>query len=130
MHAAAQSHELPPYLVNAIIWVESRFQAKARSSVGCLGLMQLMPGTGREVARELGLRYQPADPQFNIHAGTYYFARLVDRYSSLRLALAAYNIGPAVVDGWQRERAPLPERSQAYVDNVLTAARAFRTLNR
>jgi soluble lytic murein transglycosylase-like protein len=130
VRAAAVAEDLPPELVNGIIWVESRFQPQAQSSVGCLGLMQLMPSTGREIAQRLGLRYAPSDPAFNIQAGTYYFARLIDRYSSLRLALAAYNIGPAVVDGWQRDHAPLPERSQAYVDNVFSAARAFRGLPR
>jgi soluble lytic murein transglycosylase-like protein len=130
VRAAAEREDLPPELVNGIIWVESRFQTHALSSAGCRGLMQLMPSTGQQIAQQIGLRYAPADPEFNIRAGTYYFARLIERYSSLRLALAAYNIGPAVVDGWLRERAPLPERSQAYVDNVFSAARAFRSLPR
>jgi soluble lytic murein transglycosylase-like protein len=127
VEAAARTSEVPPDLVNGIIWVESRFQVQALSSVGCRGLMQLMPSTGREVARAIGRDYQPFDPEFNIHAGAYYFARLVQRFSgNLRLALAAYNIGPATVEGWLRDHAPVPERSRAYVDNVFTAARTFR----
>jgi soluble lytic murein transglycosylase-like protein len=128
VRAASRAHDVPTDMVNGIIWVESRFQVQARSDANACGLMQLMPGTAREVARELGLHYAVYDPEFNIQAGTYYFARMVDRFDgNVRLALAAYNIGPAVVDGWVRVQTPLPWRSQAYVDNVFVAARAFRT---
>jgi soluble lytic murein transglycosylase-like protein len=127
VRAASQAHDVPTDMVNGIIWVESRFQVQARSEANACGLMQLMPGTAREVARELGLHYAVYDPEFNIHAGTYYFARMVDHFEgNVRLALAAYNIGPAVVDGWMRVQTPLPWRSQSYVDNVFVAARAFR----
>ncbi|HMI94274.1 MAG TPA: transglycosylase SLT domain-containing protein, partial [Polyangiales bacterium] len=74
VHAAAIAHAIAPDLVNGIIWVESRFQVRARSSQSACGLMQLMPHTAREVARNMGRRYEPFDPEFNIHAGTYYFA--------------------------------------------------------
>jgi soluble lytic murein transglycosylase-like protein len=127
VRAASRTHDVPVDMVNGIIWVESRFQVQARSEAHACGLMQLMPSTAREVARELGLHYELYDPEFNIHAGTYYFARLVDRFDgNVRLALAAYNIGPGTVEGWVRFQTPLPWRSQAYVDNVFVAARAFR----
>jgi soluble lytic murein transglycosylase-like protein len=127
VHAAARARDLPPDLVNGIIWVESKFIPRARGRKGPRGLMQLMPRTGRELARQLNRRYVPFDPDFNIHAGTYYFWRMVSRYDgNLTLALAAYNIGPAVVDGWVRDGLPLADASRRYVDNVFTAARAFR----
>ena len=127
VRAAARAHDVPADLVNGIIWVESKFQVQARSKSGADGLMQLMPSTGREVARELGRSYNPFDPEFNIHAGTYYFAHLVRRFDgNLRLALAAYNIGPGVVDGWLHYSEPMPRHSRAYVDHVLVAARKFR----
>ena len=130
VHSAAREHGLPPDLVNGIIWVESKFIPSARSKKGPRGLMQLMPSTARELARDLDVAYAPLDPEFNINAGTCYFARLLRHFEgNLRLALAAYNIGPAVVDGWMRDAAPLPDRSRAYVDNVFTAARTFRTRN-
>jgi soluble lytic murein transglycosylase-like protein len=128
VRAAAREHGLPPDIVNGIIWVESRFDARARGRKGPRGLMQLMPRTGRELARQLGRDYEPFDPEFNIHAGSYYFARMVRRYDgNVRLALAAYNIGPAVVDRWLRDAEPLPGHSRAYVDGVITAARTFRS---
>jgi soluble lytic murein transglycosylase-like protein len=127
VHVASRAHAVAPDLVNGIIWVESRFQVHARSSKGACGLMQLMPRTGREVARAIGMTYHPYDPRFNIHAGTYYFSRLVDRFHGNHvLALAAYNIGPGRVDGWLRQGQPLPGQSRVYVDNVFGAARAFR----
>jgi soluble lytic murein transglycosylase-like protein len=131
VHAAARTQAVPPDMVNGIIWVESRFQPYAHSSKGACGLMQLMPRTGQEVARAIGMRYEPYDPEFNIHAGTYYFARMVERFNgNVTLALAAYNIGPATVEGWVRVSQPLPGRSRAYVGNVYSAARAFRARSR
>ena len=128
VHAAAREHGLPPDIVNGIIWVESRFQPRALGKKGPRGLMQIMPRTGRELASQLGREYAPFDPDFNITAGSCYFARMVSRYDgNVRLALAAYNIGPAVVDRWLRDAEPLPGHSRAYVDNVIIAARTFRT---
>jgi soluble lytic murein transglycosylase-like protein len=127
VRAAARAHDVPADLVNGIIWVESQFQVQARSRAGAHGLMQLMPSTGREVARMLGRSYHPFDPEFNIHAGTYYFAHLLRRFEwNLRFALAAYNCGPGVVDTWVRYQEPMPAHSRHYVDDVLVAARAFR----
>jgi soluble lytic murein transglycosylase len=127
VRSASRTHAVAPDLVNGIIWVESRFHVNARSNKGACGLMQLMPRTGRQVARAIGLPYHPYDPQFNIHAGTYYFSRLVDRFAgNLTLALAAYNTGPGRVDGWLRDQRALPGYSRVYVDNVFGAARAFR----
>jgi soluble lytic murein transglycosylase-like protein len=124
---AARTHGVPTEMINGIIWVESRFHQRARSRVGALSLMQVMPRTGRELAQQLGRSYAPFDPSFNIHAGTYYFARLLERYrGNTRLALAAYNIGPGTVDGWLQSNRPLAERSERYVENVFSAARAFR----
>jgi soluble lytic murein transglycosylase-like protein len=128
---AARAHEVPPDLVNGIIWVESRFQVRALGRKGPRGLMQLMPATAREVGDAIGKRCEPYDPEFNIHAGTYYFARMVERFQgNLRLALAAYNIGPGVVGTWLQNGAPLPGHSRVYIDNVLAAARAFRARER
>jgi soluble lytic murein transglycosylase-like protein len=124
---AALEHGVPPAVVNGIIWVESKFLPDARGKRGPRGLMQIMPRTGREVARQLGRTYRPYDPEFNIHAGTYYFARMMRRFKNDHaLALAAYNIGPAVVDEWLAANEPFAEATGRYVDKVLAAADAFR----
>jgi soluble lytic murein transglycosylase-like protein len=127
VRAASLEHLVPPDIVNGVIWVESRFQTRALGRKGPRGLMQLMPRTAREVAEQLQLRYAPFDPEFNIQVGTYYLARMVERFDgNLALALAAYNIGPAHVDQWVRYGEPLPDVSRRYIDNVFIAARAFR----
>jgi hypothetical protein len=128
VHAAAREHDLPPDLINGIIWVESKFDPKARGKKGPRGLMQVMPRTGRWIATKIGRKYLPHNAEFNIHAGTYYFAQMVKRYNgNLTLALVAYHRGPADVDQWSRDGSPLPDVSRRYVENVFKAARAFRT---
>lgn len=127
VHAASRAHGIPTDIINGIIWVESRFHAHARSPVRAQGLMQVMPRTGREIADELQRSYHPFDPEFNIHAGTYYFAKMVRRFDgNLRLALAAYNIGPGTVQRWLDRSEPLAPRSERYIDDVFNAARTFR----
>lgn len=80
---------------------ESRLDPHAKSSAGAMGLMQLMPGTYKEIAREIGLPPTPYDPRSNIHAGIRYnldcFNSWTERRSwqeKLRLMFASYNAGP------------------------------------
>ncbi len=91
-------------IVHAIARQESQFDRAAVSHAGARGLMQLMPGTAREVASRIGLSYQPAslttNTDYNIQLGSSYFRRMFDRYGSYPLALAAYNAGPGNVNKW------------------------------
>lgn len=123
----AAAHGIDPTLVNAVIWVESRFRPEAKSSAGARGLMQLMPATAAHLAKELDERRPKAhDPEFNIRAGTYYLSRLLDRFEGDEtLAIAAYNAGPGNVAKWQREGSELPEYSRDYVAKVSEARARF-----
>jgi soluble lytic murein transglycosylase-like protein len=124
---ASRANRIPVALINGIIWVESKFHVRARGRKGPRGLMQIMPRTGRWLARELGREYRPYDHRFNIHAGTFYFARMLKRYhGNVALALAAYNAGPGTVDKWLRKERSLPDETRSYVNKVLSAADAFR----
>lgn len=95
-------------LVHAVIRQESQFDQFAESSAGALGLMQVMPATGKYTANKNGLTHQTSwltdDPSHNVKIGTYYMQGLLDRYDgSMPLAIAAYNAGPGRVNEWLRE---------------------------
>jgi soluble lytic murein transglycosylase-like protein len=126
VHTAARKHGVDPQLVNGVIWVESRFQTRARGHLGPRGLMQLMPRTARALARELGRKSQPYSADFNIDAGTLYLAHMLKLFhGDTRLAVAAYNAGPATVLNAQGGGEPLSDGIENYVRKVLTAARVF-----
>lgn len=82
-------HGVDERLVRAVIEVESGYNAEAVSPAGAQGLMQIMPGT----QKDLGLT-QPFDPDLNIEAGVRYLKEQLTRFGSVELALAAYNAGP------------------------------------
>ena len=126
VEAAAAAHAVEPALINGLIWVESKFEPRAKGPAGAQGLMQLMPKTAGAMAKLLGRKRASYDPDFNIHAGTLLLARLLKRFDGdVSLALAAYNRGSGVVAGWVEAGEPLPERTQGFVDRVLSAREWF-----
>lgn len=105
---SATRHQVSPYLVAAVINTESSWDTKARSEAGAVGLMQVMPSTAGQLARQ-GLvdtsTFPPqklSDPRVNIEYGTAYLRYLVERYHEVETALAAYNAGLANADKWAR----------------------------
>jgi soluble lytic murein transglycosylase-like protein len=119
---ASRAQALQPTLVLAVMEVESRFDPYAVSGKGAVGLMQLLPSTGAEVAHRVGIPWRGArtlfDPQANVQLGAAYLRELLDRYASVRVALAAYNEGPGQIEARLREGASLPVR---YPERVLGA---------
>ena len=110
---AARRHGLDPELVLAVAGVESAFQVRAVSPKGAQGLMQLMPGT----ARDLGVT-DPLDPAANLDGGTRYLRDLIAKYDGdLTKALAAYNAGPGAVA--RHQGVPPYRETQDYVKKVL-----------
>ncbi len=108
----AQRHDVSPYLVGAVIFTESRFRSEARSEVGAVGLMQLMPETAQEVAERLGMAEVTSatleEPKVNIELGVAYLKELQERFPDESLALAAYNAGPTLVAQWVSEGRAVP----------------------
>jgi soluble lytic murein transglycosylase len=102
---SAQTTGADPFLVMAIIRVETKFDPNGRSRVGAQGLMQLMPGTVDDIIKRGG--FSPAianyvnDPATNIQMGSWYIAYLTKRFKGNKVAvMAAYNAGPNIVDKW------------------------------
>jgi soluble lytic murein transglycosylase-like protein len=110
----AHRHRLEPSLVLAVMHVESRFYNFAVSPVGAIGLMQVMPDTGAELAARIGIDWVGPqslfDPTTNVRLGVAYLRQLQDRYGSIPTALAAYNWGPGRIDRRLRQGTALPDQ--------------------
>jgi soluble lytic murein transglycosylase-like protein len=113
MRDASQETGLPIALIDAVIRTESGYRPRAVSRAGAQGLMQLMP----ETARSLGVG-DAFDPRENIFGGSRYLRKLLDQFGSLRLAVAAYNAGPAAVT--KHGGVPPFLETRRYVDTVLS----------
>ena len=138
---SAKEWDLDPYLVCGVIFTESAFRPEARSSVGALGLMQLMPATGLEEAELLmieGVTEEGlTEPALNIRLGCTYLKKLLDEFGTESVALAAYNAGPGRVRQWLMEYGtkedgsilyiPYPETSK-YVGRVQSAKGVYARL--
>jgi len=114
--ANAATFSIDPALVRSIVETESEFNPRATSPAGARGLMQLMP----ETAQSLGI-VDAYDPAENLRGGTRYLRGLLDRFGDVRLAVAAYNAGPAAVERFGG--VPPFSETQAYVRRVLTRYR-------
>ena len=118
--AAAKAHDVDVALLYAIARQESRFAVDIVSSAGAVGLMQLMPGTARWVAKQLARNdYRPAligDAELNTQFGAYYFKYWLERLDRMpALAAAAYNAGPGRAQAW---RPPAPLEGAIWVETI------------
>ena len=139
VRAAATARGLDPSWLYAITRQESAFAADARSPAGAVGLMQLLPGTGANTARALGMPFQTEDllkPEINMRLGAYYLAQMYRNFGYHRaLAAAAYNAGPGRVREWLQRLPASPldvwveaipfDETQRYVQNVLVYAHIY-----
>ena len=139
----SRARGLDPFLVASLIRQESEFNVKVISNMNAYGLMQVLPSTGKELARRLKIQgfssRQLLTPDRNIELGTYYFSNLVNSYAGeLEYALAAYNAGKTHADQWRQRgtfREPaefiesIPfEETRGYVQIVLRGEETYRRL--
>ncbi len=133
---------LDPYLVASLIRQESEFNPNAISHANAVGLMQLLPVTGKKVAKDVKLRHfnpsQLYTPTVNLQLGTRYFKTMVDKFGSFEYALAAYNAGSDRVEDWLSqgkyrdpqefvESIPFTE-TREYVQAILRNANVYKQL--
>ena len=139
----SSANDLDPYLVASLIRQESEFNPGAISRANALGLMQVMPGTGKKLAKEVKLkRFRPEQlliPTTNIQLGTRYFKELLDEFNGHpEYALAAYNAGSDRVQAWLSdgnfrdpqefvESIPFTE-TREYVQAIMRNASVYRKL--
>ncbi|UUX95171.1 lytic transglycosylase domain-containing protein [Aquabacterium sp. J223] len=120
LQEAGQAHGVDPDLLKALIAVESRFDPQARSQMGALGLMQIMPTTANTVATAEEKRKPAAerllDPRINIHTGARLLSDLIARFGRLDLALAAWNAGEGAV---KRQGNQAPPNTLQHIERVL-----------
>ncbi len=118
---ASTAASIDPTWAYGVARSESLFMRDVRSRAGAIGLMQLMPTTGKRVARQLSLPYQGlgtlTDPAANIRLGTSYLGQMAERFGGNRvLATAAYNAGPQRVEEWLPRHEP--EDARAWIENI------------
>ena len=140
IRAEAREKGLDPALIAAVIYEESKFRDRT-SPAGAKGLMQILPGTARFIARKSGgTEFELRDlgtPHINIAYGSWYLRYLIRRYDGdTTLAVAAYNAGERNVDAWVRragggeafevrEHIPFAE-TRDYVEGVIEHRIAYR----
>jgi soluble lytic murein transglycosylase len=138
----ATTNGLDPYMVAALINVESGFDPGDVSPRGAVGLMQVMPATARQVGRQLGIAGKVttetlAVPETNLRIGTRYLSTLVRHHGADDVGLAAYNAGSVAADRWLaesrstgrpfREVVDFPE-TRHYLEEVLAQREVYATL--
>lgn len=133
---------LDPYLVAALVVQESNFDPVVRSHANAIGLMQILPSTGRGYARKLGVRRYSerrlTEAEVNVLIGTQIFADSIRKFGGVHFALAAYNAGDSRVAAWRRDRPGMPQdefiddipfpETQNYVKRILGTAEDYRRL--
>ena len=138
----AAENNLDPYLVAALIRQESEFNPGAVSYANAYGLMQLLPVTGRTMAKSVGLKHynnaQLLTPTTNIELGTRYFRDMTNKLGQVEYALAAYNAGSDRVEDWRDNGhfRDMPEfvesipfvQTRDYVQSIVRNAAIYRRL--
>ena len=138
----SKENDIESTWIYSIIKAESNFDSKAKSKIGAIGLMQVMPATANEICKETGIEEITEEELFeietNIKIGTKYFKNLLEKYNNYNLALIAYNAGMGNVDKWiedgildkdgnNLDNIPYPE-TKNYVKKILKNYKIYKEL--
>jgi len=139
----SDKYDIDPFLVAAIIRVESKYYTYAMSSKGAMGLMQILPTTGKWAAEEIGItnfnNEMLYNPEINIEIGCWYISKLLKQFNNnIRLIVAAYNGGSGNVSKWLNDpeyssdgknlnNIPFKETDQ-YVEKVIKSYEIYKKL--
>ena len=137
----AAKNDFDPMFAAGLIRQESTFQSDAVSHANAIGMMQLLPKTGRLMARQIKVRYAKNklfEPEYNIELGMVYISNLVQQFGSPEAAAAAYDAGEDRITAWKAERnyEEIPElvesipftETREYVQIVLRNAQLYRMI--
>ena len=140
----SEKNNLDPYFVASLIRQESEFNPSVVSYANAWGLMQLLPSTGKQMAREEGMThfqtFQLLDPETNIRLGTRYLRQMLDKVGGVpEYAMAAYNAGDSRVTDWQSagpysgmdefiESIPFTQ-TREYVEAILRNEETYRAID-
>lgn len=121
INEASKRFAIPASWIRAVIAAESDGDRHAVSPKGAMGLMQLMPGTWKELSDEHDLGSNPFEPRANIMAGTAYLKAMYDRFGHPGL-FAAYHAGPTRYEAFLRGKRRLPRETQRYLATLAKTA--------
>jgi soluble lytic murein transglycosylase len=138
----AEAHGVDPFVVAALAAQESTFDARIRSSANAVGLMQIIPPTGRRLAQRIGMKgfteRALENPEINARLGTQYFGDMYKEFGGYHFALAGYNAGEHRVRRWNAAAPGLEQdewidnipyfETQNYVKRILGTAEDYRRL--
>ncbi|MCS7213583.1 MAG: lytic transglycosylase domain-containing protein [Candidatus Calescibacterium sp.] len=122
LDSASQKFSVPLPLLKSIALIESNFNPVAVSPAKAIGLMQIIPTTGKEIFSDLGVPFSVDllfDPEINAKAGAYYLQKLKNVFGSWALAIAAYNAGPGAVSSWIKKYGKVYcELPEIFIENI------------
>lgn len=123
----SQQYGFEPELILALISTESSFYNWSVSKKGAVGMMQIIPETGKALAKATQIAWHEQnqrlfDPYVNIRLGIHYLHALYERFGDLRTALAAYNFGPTKIQKWIHGGKRIPTR---YANKVLESYESY-----
>ena len=126
MYQAADEWDVDPDMIAGIVTTESNWTSTAHSSVGAMGLMQIMPGTAEHRSHKTGIPNKPWDPKTNLRLGCAGIASYLEKWGNYDLAFASYFAGAGAVQRYI-DTNEWPQSVLNYVDKVKKNAQKFRT---